>query len=338
MSCAKGNSAKPDANALTHRSGQRYRGRFAPSPTGPLHLGSLYTALASFLQAKARDGEWLLRIDDLDPDRSVRAAADAIQRTLERFGLYWDGDVTSQRDRLDHYHQAFAHLQHLGLLYGCRCSRRVLSGKAVYPGYCRDQDSSNDTTANTARIRTAGTVIRFTDRLHGIIAHDLARQTGDFVVRRRDGVFAYHLATVADDAVAGISEVVRGADLLDSTPRQIYLQQTLGLPTPDYCHTPVLTDAAGEKLSKQRFAAPVSDTAPGATLYSLLRLLRQAPPADLQRAQPAEILQWAVGHWDISPLRHVKNICVPSGQQAASANEDAHGFQDFSARAQWTGG
>lgn len=308
-----------DSQGLEPPAHHRYRGRFAPSPTGPLHLGSLYTALASFIQARSEAGEWLLRIDDLDPDRSVPAAADAIKRTLERFGLFWDGEAVSQRDRADRYQQAFEHLRHQGLVYGCRCSRRLLTGSVVYPGYCRDRGPSEQNPAHAVRIRAADTVIHFTDRLRGAIAHDLARQTGDFIVRRRDGVFAYHLATVVDDAAAGISEVLRGADLLDSTPRQIYLQRSLNLPTPAYCHTPILLDADGEKLSKQTLAAPVRDENPGATLCLLLRLLRQEPPADLHGAEPAEILGWAVNHWNITALSQVTAIAAEGGRESLSA-------------------
>lgn len=288
----------------------RYRGRFAPSPTGSLHLGSLLTALASFLQARSRQGDWLLRIDDLDPERSLPAAADDIKRTLEQFGLLWDGEVTFQRHRTDRYQQAFDRLMQDRMVYHCTCSRRRLAGKAVYPGYCRNNHLPGRNASHATRLSTNDAAIRFRDRLHGTMWQDLERTTGDFVVRRRDGVFAYHLATVVDDADAEVSEVVRGADLLDSTPRQVYLQQLLDLPTPAYCHTPILVDAAGEKLSKQTFAAPVTLEKPEWTLYRLLRLLRQEPPEELERTSTTEILHWATAHWNIVPLQRMRTIAL----------------------------
>ncbi len=290
------------------RPNDRYRGRFAPSPTGSLHLGSLLAALSSFLQARSRQGHWLLRIDDLDPERSIPTAADQIKRTLERFGLCWDGEACNQRNRIDRYRQAFDRLLQQGLVYGCDCSRRLLTGHSLYPGYCRTRGLQHRNRSHAMRLNTSDAVIHFTDRLHGRISHDLERETGDFVIRRRDGVFGYHLATVVDDADAAVTEVVRGADLLDSTPRQIHLQNLLKLPTPAYCHTPVLVDVLGQKLSKQSFAAPVAIDQPGRTLYRLLRLLRQDPSAELELASPAEILGWAIAHWDITRLNRLRTV------------------------------
>lgn len=291
----------------------RYRGRFAPSPTGPLHLGSLLAALASFLRARAHGGEWLLRIDDIDPQRSIPSAADAIRRTLERFGLWWDREVVFQSRRIEHYRHALNQLQGRGWVYACDCSRKHLAhtgpGAAVYPGRCRNKNLPDDGTA--LRLITTDTTIAFIDRLQGPIRHDLGRETGDFVIRRRDGAFAYHLATVVDDAEARISEVLRGADLLDSTPRQIHLQQLLQLPVPAYCHVPVLVDACGQKLSKQSFARSVETDDASTTLCRLLRLLRQQPPEALERAPPPEILRWAVAHWDVDRLIQTRTVPSP---------------------------
>lgn len=289
-----------------------YRGRFAPSPSGPLHLGSLYTALASFLQARSRQGEWLLRIDNVDPERSSTAAADSIRRTLENFGLCWDGPVVYQQGRLDRYRSALDSLRQEGLIYGCRCSRKRLIGKPVYPGYCRHLRLPNDRPNLAQRVITAQSVIRFHDTLHGDCLRDLGADTGDFIVRRRDGAFAYHLATVVDDADAEISEVLRGSDLLASTPRQVHLQRLLRLPTPTYCHTPVLTDADGHKLSKQTLAAPVESGNTTAILMTLLTLLRQSPPAELHQAPVRDILSWAIANWDVKRLQHAGNIPVAS--------------------------
>lgn len=286
----------------------KYRGRFAPSPTGPLHLGSLYTALASFLQAKSCQGEWLLRIDDADGPRVAHGANDAILRTLERLGLAWDGPVVFQSREMDAYRSALRRLEQVGCLYPCICSRRVLSalprspsGHIVYPSTCRF--ASPDTRQPYAlRVVTDNARIFFNDLIQGPQDWDIGKAFGDFIVFRRDGIFAYHLATVIDDFQAGITEVLRGVDLLDSTPLQIHLQHLLGLPMPNYRHIPIIVDAHGIKLSKQNLAKPVDGHNPSATLFSLLVLLGQSPPQALENAPPAEILAWAIPAWDISRL------------------------------------
>ncbi|QSA98794.1 tRNA glutamyl-Q(34) synthetase GluQRS [Methylococcus sp. EFPC2] len=286
-----------------------YRGRFAPSPTGPLHLGSLYTALASFLQARARGGIWLLRIDDIDRPRVVPGAADRIRQTLEYFGLTWDGPVTSQSTHLDDYRQALGQLVDRGLTYRCTCSRKQLrmnpgddGETGIYLGHCRDA-TRHPEQAHALRLRAGGRIVAFNDKLQGRYQQDFSREIGDFIVRRRDDVYAYHLATVVDDARSGISEVLRGSDLLAATPCQIILQQELGLPTPDYLHIPVVTDRTGVKLSKQTGAAAVPLARPSATLYRLLTMLRQNPPADLSEAPKEALLDWAIRHWDVSRLK-----------------------------------
>lgn len=286
----------------------KYRGRFAPSPTGPLHLGSLYTALASFLQAKSLGGEWLLRIDDADTPRTAVGAEGAIRRCLERFGLHWDGPVVYQSQQAESYRAALARLDADGWLYPCVCSRKTLAAlphavgeHAVYPGTCRDARHSRQQ-PHALRVKVGGTVIRVDDKLQGLRDWDLAHELGDFIVFRRDGIIAYHLATVIDDWRAGVTEVMRGIDLLPSTPPQIHLQRLLGLPTPTYRHIPIIVDRHGAKLSKQTFAEAMDGKPLSATLFTLLTLLRQSPPEDLRHAPPTEILAWAVAHWDAGRL------------------------------------
>ena len=259
-----------------------YRGRFAPSPTGPLHFGSLVSAMASFLQARAQGGQWFVRIEDLDPPREQPDAADHILRMLEALGMTWDGEVWYQRHRHPEYEAAISRLEAAGAVYACTCSRREVADSSVrgidgpvYPGTCRDR-GIGDGAARAQRVRTDATVVVFDDRWQGRVARTLDRDYGDFVLRRADGLFAYQLAVVVDDAAQGISEVVRGADLLESTPRQIHLQRLLGLPTPTYAHHAVVLNDAGQKLSKQTQAPPIDgrDDVP-AVLTRALRFLEQ---------------------------------------------------------------
>ncbi len=279
-----------------------YRGRFAPSPTGPLHFGSLFTALAGYLEARSRGGQWHLRIEDLDTPRCAPGAADAILRTLERFGLHWDGEVVYQSRRREIYEAAIAELQRDGWLYPCRCSRKDLEPTGpAYPGHCRGK-SVDLSRPHALRIRVDSVPITFHDRLQGRQVWRLTEQCGDFVVRRRDGIHAYQLAVVIDDAELGVTEVLRGSDLLDSTARQIHLQRCLGLGTPTYCHIPVLVDRSGCKLSKQTGAPAVDSRDPGPVLFALLQRLRQNPPAELRQAPAGTILDWAVGHWRLERL------------------------------------
>ncbi|MGV3590424.1 MAG: tRNA glutamyl-Q(34) synthetase GluQRS [Gammaproteobacteria bacterium] len=284
-----------------------YRGRFAPSPTGPLHAGSLLAALASYLDARACGGRWLLRIEDLDPPRESHEAAADILRTLELLGLTWDESVVYQSQRTAAYEAALAQLDTHALLYACNCSRLKLSGLSVYPGWCRDHHIVRGS-ATALRCRVPDTTIAFTDRLQGIFSQQLARDVGDFVVRRRDGLFAYQLAVVIDDAWQGITDIVRGIDLLDSTPRQIYLQQQLGVATPRYAHVPVIVNAEGQKLGKQQFAAPVDATRPADVLYRTLQRLRQEPDPALAQAAPHDILAWAIAHWQPQKLAGIRAI------------------------------
>ncbi|WP_330165402.1 tRNA glutamyl-Q(34) synthetase GluQRS [Methylomonas sp. LL1] len=285
-------------------------GRFAPSPTGPLHLGSLYTALASYLDARRHNGLWLLRIDDLDTPRNADGASDAILRCLERFGLHWDGNVYFQIQHLEHYQQILATLQHQQWLYACRCSRKTLANTPIYPGYCREAGFVDDE-SSALRLKTQDRQIEFDDALQGFISQNLIREHGDFIVRRKDRIIAYQFAVVIDDYNQRINHVVRGADLLDSTAKQLYLQQLLGYPMPRYTHLPLIVDQQGNKLSKQTLAAPADDSHPESTMFLLLRLLRQNPPAELANA-PAELqLQWAIAHWKPLALKKIRAIQPP---------------------------
>jgi glutamyl-Q tRNA(Asp) synthetase len=277
----------------------RYRGRFAPSPTGPLHFGSLVAAVASWLDARAANGEWMVRIEDVDTPRTVPGAAEDILRTLAAFGLDWDGEVGWQSRRTHLYDDALARLHACGAAYRCKCSRREiadsgLAGPAgpVYPGTCRHLSLREGATAE--RFDVSHTRIAFHDRVQGAIEQDLEREVGDFVIKRRDGLHAYQLAVVVDDAEQGITDVVRGADLLWSTPRQIALQRRLGYPTPRYLHVPIATNERGEKLSKQTLAPAVGAAQASQTLRSVLTFLHQ-PPAE--GAGPEQILSRAVARW-----------------------------------------
>lgn len=299
------------------RPAPEYRGRFAPSPTGPLHLGSLATALASYVQAKAGLGRWLLRIDDLDPPRTMPGAADQIMASLEALGLHWDGPALFQSRRLDAYAAALERLAANGLVYPCWCSRKDLAGMATYPGHCRRRTGPPPPGPFALRIDTTGAAIAFEDALQGPVTQDLETEVGDFVLYRRDGVHAYHLATVLDDAEQGVTEVLRGIDLLGSTPRQIFLERLLQLPAKSYAHVPVLIDSSGQKLSKQNLAPAVATGDPGGLLHHLLGLLKQAPPAGLAKAPAPEVLAWAIAHWNPGQLRGMAQIEVGAGRFAS---------------------
>lgn len=286
-------------------------GRFAPSPTGPLHFGSLLAAVASFLAAKAHGGRWLLRIEDIDPPREQPGAADAIIRALEHYGFEWDGPVLYQSASADYHAAARDRLLAAGEAYRCACSRSDLADSprgplgTIYPGTCR---TGCDADEFAIRLKTTDSPVEFNDGLQGRQAQRLERESGDFVIWRRDGLVAYHLAVVVDDFEQGITEVIRGIDLLDSTPRQIWLQRRLGHPTPDYRHIPVATLADGRKLSKSTGATPVPLDAPAPVLVAALSALRQAPPGGLERASVPEIWDWAERHWRDDALSGMTEI------------------------------
>jgi glutamyl-Q tRNA(Asp) synthetase len=282
-----------------------YVGRFAPSPTGPLHAGSLVAAVASFLDARAAGGRWLVRMEDLDRPRCEPGAADTILRQLEAYGLTWDGTVLYQSRRDDAYAAALDALRGEGAAFACTCSRSQLAqaprnaeGEIVYPGTCR-LHAPPRTAAHAWRVRVEAAGTHFNDRIHGALQQDLAHEVGDFIVKRADGLFAYQLAVVVDDAFQGVSHVVRGADLLWNTPRQIYLQTLLALPTPAYAHVPLVTNAGGQKLSKQTLAPALPERGRGALLAQALAALGHPPPVELAGAEPAELLAWASAHWQI---------------------------------------
>jgi glutamyl-Q tRNA(Asp) synthetase len=282
-----------------------YVGRFAPSPTGPLHFGSLVAALASWLDARAARGRWLVRIEDLDAPRQQAGAAGLILRTLERLGLTWDGPVLYQSLRAPRYEAALEKLR--AHTYWCGCTRREIAdsslrlaadGAQIYPGTCR-RGLPPGKRARALRLKTGADPIRFTDRVQGEQAQVLEREVGDFILYRADGRFAYQLAVVVDDAEQGVTDVVRGADLLDSTARQIYLQRLLGFAEPRYLHVPVVLNAAGEKLSKQTGAQPVGLAHPERVLREALACLGQPPAADLDEA---------VADWDARRIPRLRAI------------------------------
>ncbi|MDR3214514.1 MAG: tRNA glutamyl-Q(34) synthetase GluQRS [Azoarcus sp.] len=292
-----------------------YVGRFAPSPSGPLHFGSLVAALGSVLEARRQHGAWLLRIEDVDTPRTVPGAADTILATLERYGFEWDGEIMWQSRRRDAYDAALARLRVDGHVFPCICTRREMAdstlardGSRRYPGTCR-AGLPPGSTPRAWRVKAEG-VIRFDDAIQGPQTEDLARDIGDYVVYRADGQFAYQLAVVVDDAAQGVTHVVRGADLLGSTARQIQLQQLLGLRAPIYAHLPVATNAAGEKLSKQTLTRAIDDDPPARTLTTALAFLGQKPPAALAGASRTEVWKWALAHWRLENVPQVRQLAV----------------------------
>lgn len=291
-----------------------YIGRFAPSPTGPLHKGSLLAALASFLDARANQGQWRLRIDDLDPPREVPGAADLILRQLDEHGLYWDGSVLYQSTRLSAYKDALEQLNHAGLLYACYCNRtrlRTLDG--CYDGTCRVHTLNSIGTAipdkpYAIRIQLPKQAsVALDDLIQGPLLFDL-NQAGDFILWRRDHLPAYQLACSLDDSYQGISHVIRGSDLLDSTPRQMHLLHCLGFAAPRYGHIPVLSNAQGQKLSKQNLAPELDSRKVLANLLDCLRLLGLHTPAELAKASKQQVLDWAIDHWQLSKTPALEKV------------------------------
>ncbi|MGH8316808.1 MAG: tRNA glutamyl-Q(34) synthetase GluQRS [Steroidobacteraceae bacterium] len=288
--------------------GPIYVGRFAPSPTGSLHLGSLLAAVGSFLDARCRSGRWLVRMEDLDSSRVVRGSADEILRTLETFGLLWDGEVEYQTRRTHLYANALQSLRAAGLTFECSCSRRELAEKAGYPGTCRQGPRRPGDTSTRFRIGERA-ILTFEDRFQGPITLRMDR-LGDVIVRRRGGIFAYQLAVVVDDARQGITDVVRGSDLLESTGWQIALQRALLLPTPRYAHLPLLLEKTGEKLSKSRRSTALDADEASAELLNVLQLLGLSPPGELAGAPPATLLEWATGCWAGQPVPLARELLL----------------------------
>ncbi|MBH3429891.1 tRNA glutamyl-Q(34) synthetase GluQRS [Pseudomonas alkylphenolica] len=285
-----------------------YVGRFAPTPSGFLHFGSLVAALASWLDARAVGGQWLLRMEDIDPPREAPGAQAAILHTLESYGLEWDGEVTYQSQRHDAYAEVVQRLFSMGLAYACTCSRKQLEGyNGIYPGLCRNAGHAQHDAA--IRVRVPELIYRFEDRVQGSFEQHLGREVGDFVIRRRDGLYAYQLAVVLDDAWQGVTDIVRGADLLDNTPRQLYLQELLGLSQPRYLHVPLITQPDGHKLGKSYRSAPLPPEQATPLILRALRALGQPTEASMMQGTPTEVLAQAASHWN--PDAIPRRLSVP---------------------------
>jgi len=298
-----------------HTRNSSYRGRFAPSPTGPLHKGSLVAAIASFLEAKSHRGKWLLRMEDVDELRNVKGAANSILRSLDAFGFEWDEDILYQTQRKDAYAHAIETLQKQNLVYPCTCSRKFIRAQAeqnkiktgpfgnIYPGSCIHKKFTLLNPDDYAiRIKVTDQPIQFKDAILGNITHQLKTDLGDFIIRRRDGLFAYQLAVVVDDAFQNISHIVRGSDLLDSTTRQLYLQGCLSHPPPKYAHVPLMRCKKGDKLSKQTGAKSIGETADIPLIVGCLEFLGQNPPDTLKYESLDNVWQWALKNWQLDKL------------------------------------
>lgn len=291
----------------------KYRGRFAPTPSGMLHFGSLVTAVGSYLDARSHLGEWLVRIEDIDRPRAKAGMSDKILSALELFGMEWDGPVIYQSQCINHYREALHFLETLGLIYACSCTRKEIADSAlfgfqgvIYPGNCRSSlHSQHDNRPKAVRIKTNADRIEFQDRLQGKFCQSIENEIGDFVLKRSDGIYTYQLAVVVDDGWQGITHIVRGADLLGSTPRQIFLQQLLRYPTPHYLHLPVVTTNQGEKLSKQTLAHPVDAKNPLPQLIAALDFLGQDPPLELIESDLDSFWQWAINNWSVTRIARV---------------------------------
>ncbi|WP_172666973.1 tRNA glutamyl-Q(34) synthetase GluQRS [Pseudomonas chlororaphis] len=284
-----------------------YIGRFAPTPSGHLHFGSLVAALASYLDARAVGGRWLLRMEDLDPPREEPGAQVAILKALESYGFEWDGEMVRQSERHAAYAEVLDRLFNQGLAYACTCSRKQLEPyHGIYPGLCRNAGHSQEDAA--IRLRVPELEYRFTDRVQGEFRQHLGRDVGDFVIRRRDGLYAYQLAVVLDDAWQGVTDIVRGADLLDSTPRQLYLQELLGLPQPRYLHVPLITQPDGHKLGKSYRSPPLAADQATPLLLRALRALGQKTDSEMVHASPREVLSWGIEHWDALLIPRTLNV------------------------------
>lgn len=291
--------------------GQIYRGRFAPSPSGPLHFGSLVAALGSYLQARSQTGEWLLRMEDLDPPRETSGADTLILKSLNAHGLNWDNEVMYQSRRHPAYEQALEHLKQKGLLFYCSCTRKQLRARqnatkdatSIYAGTCREHTKPRDNCAIRIRVPDdENAMISFRDHIHGSITQNLKHEVGDFVLKRRDGLYAYQLAVVVDDIAQGITEVVRGADLLNSTPRQLYLYQCLNAPPPSYLHLPLALLPDRKKLSKQTGAPPLDNHKASANLVQAMRFLGMPVKVDMLDSPIEDIIKWGITNWNESKI------------------------------------
>lgn len=289
-------------------------GRFAPTPSGPLHMGSLVTAVASYCHARSKQEKWRLRIEDLDTPRLVKGSAENIIQTLETFGFEWDGEVLYQSQRFEAYEEAIQHLVKKGLVYACECSRKKLKAEPhltgplglIYPGHCRSKRL--DINSSSVRLSVSQAELsRFNDDHFGPYELDLGRQVGDLVLKRVDGIYAYHLAVVLDDAFQGVNEIVRGADLLEVTAVHLHLNQILDLPSARYLHIPLIRNPDGKKLSKQTGAKALDSTKPGQQLVDALGFLGQDLPEEYGHFKPRQVLQHAISIWDSKKIPQVVN-------------------------------
>lgn len=286
-----------------------YIGRFAPSPSGPLHFGSLVSALASYLDAKANRGQWLVRMEDLDPPREQPGASNEILRSLEDHGLYWDGEVIYQSQRNPAYQDCLDNLLAAGFAYACTCSRQDLASMGgIYNGRCRTrQPAAGETYSLRLKLydlpgRSTSELIRFEDLIQGPQAQNLRTQAGDQILKRRDGYYAYQLAVAVDDIAQGVTHIIRGSDLLEVTGRQLFLFELLGAPLPQFGHVPLAMQANGQKLSKQNHAKAIDGKLASKNLWRGLEFLGQNPPADLADSSTRELLDWAIRHWQRSAV------------------------------------
>ncbi|MBU2969585.1 tRNA glutamyl-Q(34) synthetase GluQRS [Pseudoalteromonas sp. C2R02] len=284
-----------------------YRGRFAPSPSGPLHFGSLVAALASFLDAKSQSGQWLVRIEDIDTPRIVKGASDLILKTLDAYGLHWDEEICYQSKQLDFYQHHLEPLLNANQLYACQCTRKQIKALGgIYNNACRDINLPFDNQA--IRIKQNYPVKTFNDAVQGQVLVAETFATEDYILKRRDGLFAYQLVVVLDDINQDITHIVRGADLLEPTVRQISLFKQFNKKAPNFAHVPLVVAEPGFKLSKQNYAPSIDISKPQLALYDALRFLGQNPPIDLIKENVADLINWAVVHWDLTTVPRVNEI------------------------------
>lgn len=296
---------------------EAYIGRFAPSPTGPLHFGSLVCALASFLDARYQSGRWLVRIEDIDPPREIPGATATILQQLSDHGLTWDGELLYQSSRTEAYRDAIEDLQRADIAYNCDCPRqRITALGGIYDGHCRDRQVMNNAAVRLQVPAESESTVSFRDLIMSDYSQNLSTEAGDFVIQRRDGLFSYQLAVTVDDQFQNISHIIRGADLIDSTPRQIFLQNCLNLLSADkspaitYGHLPMAVNCEGQKLSKQNHAAALIAGEESQNLWLALEWLQQQPPAELRAESVGRILDWAIGNWSIENIP--KQMAVPA--------------------------
>ncbi len=293
-----------------------YIGRFAPSPTGPLHFGSLVTATASYFQAKRNNGKWLLRIEDIDKERKQHGATQLILKALEAHHFFWDGEIVYQSNRQNYYQDAINSLNKLNIIYRCQCSRKSIQQYldnnnltlATYPGICRDKNISV-TQPHTLRLLVPAQEIVFIDTIQGRQITQ-TNHHGDFVLQKQDGSVTYQLAVAIDDAQQNITQVVRGFDLINSSPKQILIQSLLGYPIPQYCHLPIICHPDGTKLSKHTGAKALENHLAPAQLWQALHYLYQVPPIELKNANIQELHRWAEQNWDINKISNKHNILI----------------------------